>query len=174
MTPVAHTSLAILGFELIDEKKNYLSFLYLVLLSNFPDIDLLINLLLPRGVNFQHQLYTHNIFFVLFTIFLLFPLFKTKRDRLILFFLGFSHLIIDLIVIDLKEPIGFRLFYPLYNKYFNFGFFPTFYKANLSYIFSLHNLFVVLLEALIFFFPVVYYFRREIKRDIFTKNFLKR
>jgi len=173
MTPVGHSSLALLGFELIESKKNYLRLFFIVLLANFPDIDLVINFFLPDSLKIQHQLYTHNVFFVLFSVILLFPLFKSKRDRIVIFFIGYSHLILDLIVVDYKQPIGIKLFYPISDKFFNYGFFPTFYKANINDIFSIHNLLVLLLETLIFFIPVVFYFGKQLKTDIFNKEFFR-
>ncbi len=173
MTPVGHSSLALLGFELIESKKNYLRLFFLVLLANFPDIDLIINFFLPYNLKIQHQLYTHNVFFVLLSVIILFPFFKSKRDRIVLFFIGYSHLILDLIVVDYKQPIGFKLFYPISDKFFNYGFFPTFYKANINEILSIHNLLVLLLEAMIFFVPVAYYFGKQLKNDIFNKRFFK-
>lgn len=103
-----------------------------------------------------HQSYTHNIFFVGLVILILFTIFKTGKARLSLFLVAVSHLVLDLIIIDPVAPVGFRVFFPLWDKLFNFGFFPNFLRGDLGTVFSWHNLWTVVSEVSFFAFPILY------------------
>jgi len=153
MTPIAHTSLALLGWQVCAAKKTVKTLLFFVLLSGLPDIDFLFG---------RHQVFTHNIFFALLAPLPFFYWFRQKRERIGLYLVSFSHLILDLLVIDRFQPIGIPLFYPLVNRYFNLGIFPSMERGPIPGIFSTHNLVVLLLENLIFLLPVLLYFRRSL------------
>jgi len=155
MTPVAHTAMALLGLNKVDRKKNAVTFFSLLLLANLPDIDFL---LFSR-----HQYYTHNIFFALIGALLFFPIFKTSKERIILLGISFSHLFLDLLVIDRVSPIGIPLFYPLSQNFFNIGIFPNFQRGSMVEMLSLHNVFTLALENLVFLIPILIIYRKDFR-----------
>ncbi len=152
MTPVAHTGIALLGWQLSAQEKNIKTLSFFVVLASLPDIDFLF---------FPHQSYTHNIFFVTLTALVLFPLFKRKRTRIGLLLVSLSHLVLDLLVIDRVAPIGIPLLFPLSGKFFNLGFFPNLQRGAMADLFSIHNAWTLVLENLVFLMPVLILCRKE-------------
>ena len=171
MSPVVHSSVALLGWQKSAENKNIKTLFLFLLISNFPDIDFLFSLIFGKKTFGLHQYYTHNVFFVCFTAFLFFPILKQKKERNCFFLVAFSHLLLDLVGIDMVPPVGFRMFYPLSNRLFNFGVFPSMERDNLVSLFALHNLWVLALEAAIFLLPVLIYYRKEFGSCIKRKAF---
>ena len=154
MGPIAHTGIGFLGFKLSDSKENKRILLYLFLMANLPDIDFLFSLIFTKAKSI-HQLYTHNIFFVGITTGLLLLIVKSLRSRWKIFLLvAYSHLLLDLFVVDPIPPLGIKLFFPIIDKPLNFGFFPNLWRNGFKEIFSLHNFFVFFLEYVIFILPV--------------------
>jgi membrane-bound metal-dependent hydrolase YbcI (DUF457 family) len=154
MTPIAHTSVALLGWQVCADKKTIKTLALFVLLSSLSDFDFLFG---------RHQFFTHNIFFALLAPLPFFSWFKHKRERLGLYLVSFSHLVLDLLVIDRVKPIGIPLFYPLVSRYFNLGIFPNMERGPMPGIFSSQNLVALLLENLLFLLPVLLYFRRRFR-----------
>lgn len=173
MSPIVHSGVALLGWQKCADNKNFKTLLIFLLISNLPDIDFLFILLIGKKAITTHQYYTHNVFFVCIAVMFFFPLLKSKLERIGFLLVAFSHLLLDLITIDGVTPFGFRLFYPLSNQLFHFGFFPNLHKKNLADIFTLHNLWVLVIEALIFFVPVMVYYRKEFASHIKEKEFRK-
>jgi membrane-bound metal-dependent hydrolase YbcI (DUF457 family) len=171
MSPVGHSSIALLGWQKSVKNKRIKTLLLFLLISNFPDIDFLFSLFIGKKTAAIHQYYTHNIFFVCVTALLFFPIIKPKRERIGFFLVAFSHLLLDLWVIDTVPPIGFRLFYPLSNQVFNFGIFPNMERGNLADVFTLYNFWVLALEAAVFLVPVVIYYRKSFGSYIKQKEF---
>jgi membrane-bound metal-dependent hydrolase YbcI (DUF457 family) len=171
MSPVVHSSVALLGWQKTAKNKNLITLFFFLLISNLPDIDFILFLIFGEKTFGLHQYYTHNVFFVCFTVFLFFPILKQKKERIGFSLVAFSHLMLDLLVIDMVPPVGFRLFYPLSNRLFNFGIFPHMERDNLADIFSFHNLWVLALEIAIFLVPVLFYYRKEFGSYIKQKEF---
>ena len=171
MSPIVHSSVALLGWQKTAENKNLKTLFLFLLISNLPDIDFLFSLIIGKKSLAVHQLYTHNVFFVCFTAFLFFPILKQKKERIGFFLVAFSHLLLDLLCIDMVPPVGFRMFYPLSNQLFNFGIFPSLERDNLASLFALHNLWVLTLEAAIFLVPVLIHYRKEFGSYIKQKEF---
>lgn len=155
MTPVVHSAVGLLGWQLSDSEKNIKTLFLFVLVSNLPDIDFLLFVFFKSGDVQIHQWLTHNIFFITFFTLPLFFFFKARRERIALLLVAFSHLLLDLVIIDPVPPIGIRIFYPAWNRLFNFGFFPNFLRGGVSDIFSWHNLMTVSLEVLCFVLPIL-------------------
>ncbi len=170
MTPVGHTALGIFGWQRFSETKNKKTLLLFVLFASLPDIDFSLFFFLGKEGLSYHQLYTHNIFFVLLTSLLFWPLLNTKRERLGFMLVGFSHLALDFLTIDGAAPIGFRLFYPVWDQLFNFGILPNVWKANLKEVFSIHNLLVGAFEVAVLWVPLLLVYRKtwhaQLKRGI--------
>jgi len=173
VTPIVHSAIGLLGWQKSGVKMNLKTLICFILVSNLPDVDFLIIPLLG-SVDMQfHQSYTHNIFFIGLVTLILFSVFKTGRARLSLFLVAVSHLVLDLIIIDPVAPVGFRVFFPLWNRLFNFGFFPNFLRGDLIRIFSWHNLRTVVLEVFFFALPVLYLYGTKTMSLVRKKEFWK-
>jgi hypothetical protein len=169
MSPVFHCGLALIGWQASAQKKNYITLMAYVLLSNLPDFDFLIYALNSKIL---HQYYTHNIFFALISALLFFPFFKTIKERVVLIFLAISHLIADLFLIDTFPPIGLQLFFPFSNKLFNIGFFPTLNRSNIySLLFDPVNYRIYLLELAILLPLALWVFHKNNYPNFIHKRF---
>jgi membrane-bound metal-dependent hydrolase YbcI (DUF457 family) len=171
MSPVAHTGLGLLGWELVPTPKNWRTAALFILVSNLADVDFLFSLAFGRRPLFIHQYYTHNLFFVLATSWLLAFALPKGRGRAGLVLVGLSHLAADIIVIDSVRPVGIRLFYPLSDKLFNLGLFPYLQRWPFGAVFSAKNMAVLALEAAVFVVPVLFIFRRRFRRYVRAKKF---
>ncbi len=159
MTPIAHTAVGLLGWQLGRNRKILRTLVPFVLVSSLPDIDLALSAVLGQHPLFTHQAYTHNLLFVLITALGL-SIFLDGRGagRPAFFLTALSHLPLDLIVLDTVPPIGFRLLYPFSGRVFYLGFFPY---AEKSRVFSAGNLLTFALEMLFFLLPVVLLFAKS-------------
>jgi membrane-bound metal-dependent hydrolase YbcI (DUF457 family) len=164
MTPISHSAIGMLNWQWFSEKKNLKTLAVFVLLANLPDIDFALFLLLGKKGLEMHQYYTHNVFFIGLTALLLWPWFKEKKERIGLLLTAYSHLLLDFLTIDARFPLGFKMFYPLSHQFFNFGIFPNLQKDNLVDLFSLHNLWTVCFETLVFLLPVLWVCRKTLSR----------
>lgn len=160
MTPIAHSAVGLLGWRFSDGEKSLRTLFLFILVSNIPDIDFLFYLFDREGSRI-HQLHTHNVFFIGFFTLLMFLFLKTRESRIALTLVAFSHLILDVIIIDPVPPIGFRIFYPVWDRLFNLGFFPNFLRGGIGDIFSGHNLLTVSLEILVVVAPVLFLCRKH-------------
>ncbi len=154
MTPIAHTIVGVWLGDVITDKLTLKDIFVFALISSLPDIDMIFQIMLPQKT--IHQIYTHNIFFVALTTFMVYLIYKNKKMAKFAIFALFSHLILDIFVEDFKAPYGVPLFFPLTDFTFTFPIFPTFYKASLKDVFSLKNLKPIIVELLIFS-PFLYF-----------------
>ena len=161
MSPVAHSAVALLGWQRFSEKKNLKTLLIFILIANLPDIDFAFYLFLGEIALNLHQYFTHNVFFAAITAIACWRLFKSKIERFGILLVAFSHLLLDYFTIDLVDPKGFRLFYPFSPQLFNFGIFPNLLKDNWAGVFSFYNLLVISLETALFAVPVFLVYRKE-------------
>ena len=161
MSPVAHSAFGLLGWQTLSGKKNLKTLLLFILIANLPDIDFALYLFLGEKALSLHQYFTHNIFFVAITAAACWPLFKSQKERVGIFLVAFSHLLLDFLTIDIAHPKGFRLFYPFSSQLFNWGVFPNLLKDNWAEVFSFYNLLVISLETALFMMPVFLVYRKE-------------
>ena len=173
MSPIVHTGIALLSWQKSteEERKNLITLLLFIFISNLPDIDFMFFFIIGEKAFSIHQYYTHNIFFVGIIPLLFFPILKQKKERIGLYLAAYSHLLLDLFTIDGAAPFGFRLFYPISDRLFHFGFFPNLHKKTLEEVFSLHNLWVLLLETAVCLLPVIFYYRKEFRSYLKQKKF---
>jgi len=164
MTPLAHSAIGFLGWKrAAPDGKPALAFLF-VALANLHDLDFLVLAALGAGGRNLHQQFTHNLLFSLLAPLVLFPLIKPARIRWGLVLVSLSHLPLDLIIRDPVAPVGFPLFYPLWKKNFNLGFFPNIWRGGWGEVVSFHNLCTVLLEVVVVVLPVIWLCRRDTLR----------
>jgi hypothetical protein len=173
VSPVAHAGLGLLGWQLFDRKKTAGTLGLFVLVANWPDVDFLLHLLFRRQTLFLHQYFTHNLLFVLVSSLLFSFCLKDGRARTGVYLTGISHLLSDLIVIDTLPPIGIRLLYPFSSICFNLPWFPYLRRWPQKALFSAANGAVLLLEFVVFVLPVLYFFRKPLRRRWTSSAFWK-
>jgi len=171
MTPIAHSGVALLGWELASSRKNYRTLVLFILVGNFPDVDFLLYLFFGRNRFGVHQYFTHNLFFVLVGAALFSLLIPAGRDRAGLILVGLSHLALDIVVIDPIHPIGIRLLYPFSGQVYNFGVFPYLSRGSLTRMLTLRNGLVMILEALIFLVPVLIIWGKKFSGYLARRSF---
>ncbi len=155
VSPIAHSGLGLLGWQIFDRKKTAGTMALFVAAANLADIDFLFALLFGPRPLFIHQSYTHNLIFILAGSVLLALLLGDGRSRLGLVLTGLSHLAVDIFVVDTVNPIGFRLFYPFSDRLFNVGLFPFLERGPWNVLISARNLGVLALEFGLFVLPVL-------------------
>lgn len=171
MTPIAHSAIGLLGWQKAATRKNIFGVFLFLLIANLPDIDFVLSGFSGQPELQIHQSYTHNIFFIgIFTL-PFFMIFKTRKERVALFLVSYSHLLLDVIIVDRVAPVGIRLFFPVSEKLFNLGFFPNFMRGKINEVFSWHNLVTIFLEIVFFVFPVLLISGKLVKRSFFNKKF---
>jgi membrane-bound metal-dependent hydrolase YbcI (DUF457 family) len=173
MTPIAHSGIGLLGWQITASRKNIKTLLLFLFVANMPDVDFLLHLIFGRGRLSLHQYVTHNLFFVLAASGLLSLLLPAGRDRWGLIVVALSHLVLDLVVIDRQRPVGIRLFYPFSKRVFNFGFFPFFQRGSLRRMLSIRNAGVLALEAALFVLPVFVIWRKKFAEEFKKRSFWK-
>ena len=172
MSPIAHSGVALLGWQLGATRKNAKTLSLFLLVGNLPDIDFLFHLVLGRERTLAlHQVYTHNLFFVILASGLLSLLLPAGKDRWSLMCVGLAHIFLDIIVIDPVRPIGIKPFFPVSKALYNFGFFPNLQRGSLKVMLSMRNARILLLEAVLFVFPVFILFGKKIVRTIKSRSF---
>lgn len=172
MSPVAHTGLAVLGWQAGSAPRTWKALALFVLVSNLADVDFLLSFLLGPRPLFVHQAYTHNLAVVLAASALLALALPRGKGRLALVLTGLSHLAADAIVIDTLPPVGFRLLFPFSDALLNVGLFPYLVRPPYGAVLSARNAAALALEAAVFVLPVVVVFSRGLKRDLRAKTFL--
>jgi len=128
---------------------------FLFLAGLFPDVDILLGRFpVLRKLGFYHQGITHTFLAaVVFSVAVL----AISGDRklaglsLLLYFL---HILLDLFMVDHNPPIGFRPFYPFWDKLLNFPFIPPTDKSSLGGMVSRGSLRALLWETS--FFTYIY------------------
>ena len=171
MSPIAHSGMALLGWQLAARRKNVLTLGIFLAAANLPDVDFLLGLVFGRTRIPIHQYYTHNLAFVVLTVGLMSLLLPAGRDRWGLLLVGLSHLALDVIVIDLVRPVGIRALYPFSDALFNFGFFPYLKRGSLKAMATVRNVKVLALETAVFVLPVVLAFPRRLAREFGSRGF---
>jgi len=171
MSPVAHSGVALFTWQVAATRKNWKTLLLFLFAANLPDIDFILNLILGRNRLILHQYFTHNFLFILVTVSLLSLALPSGRDRWGLILLGLSHLLLDIIVVDLSRPIGIRPFYPFSKALYDFGFFPYLDRWKLRTMISWRNGGVLLLEAVIFLVPVLVIYGKRILKTVRGRTF---
>jgi len=152
-------------------------FIY-IFLANALDLDFIPGVL-ARKPNLYHHGISHSLGAVILIAALgallirLMRRGQLKRDFSYLMAICGSHLMIDLITIDGRPPLGIPLFWPLSKAYLMFPLLPPVIHSDLDLatfgqffhdVFSLHNLYVIFLEiALMIPFAVMLRFM-HIKR----------
>ena len=113
MSPIVHSSVALLGWQKTAENKNLKTLFLFLLISNLPDLDFLFSLIFGKKTFGLHQLYTHNVFFVCFAVLLFFPILKQKigiRDITATFICYLGVVIIathgDILGLRFSSPLG--------------------------------------------------------------------
>ncbi len=162
MTPIAHAAVGLVGWKYFSRRENRRALVIFVFVACAVDLDFLLYYLLGKPEVFVHQLYSHTIFVSLAVALVFFPFLRSAKERRGLVLVSLSHLFMDLFVIDTVAPIGFRPFYPVFNKFFSYGFFPYVVRDSWAEIFSLRNVFAVGLEVAVFVIPAVLLCRKEL------------
>jgi inner membrane protein len=175
-TPVGHFLLgSTLGYGPIKRvsPNSWVTLGLLLVLSNLSDIDYLFGL--PTGnPSRYHHFWTHSLIFTgLFGILsgILFWIITNKSGwklGFIVFLIMASHLILDFFTKDTSEPIGLQLFWPFSTQFYisPVTIFRDVAKSAQSQhffasLFCLHNLWTVLLEAVILGPPFVWVIYRQ-------------
>jgi len=162
MTPIVHATVGLVGWKYFSRREDLRALVFFVVTACAVDADFLFYYLFGRPQVFIHQLYSHNVFVSLAVALVFFPFLKTAGERGGLVLISLSHLFLDLFVIDNVPPIGFRPFFPVYNKFYNYGFFPFVQRGNARALFSVHNLVAVACEVAVFVIPAVLICRKEL------------
>jgi len=162
-TPIGHSIFALSVYQGITGrpvgKNDIPGILVFVSLANLPDIDFAPILTMGfKAVGMYHQAYTHNFGFCLGSslfVSLLYYLYRRKqfwRNFLLFFLLVFSHIVLDSMGNDTRYPFGVQLFWPIIDTHFMFpvSIFLGAAKSSVSEMFSLWNLFAVVMELVIF------------------------
>ena len=160
-TPVAHTlagaCVAALASRRLPAARALPVTAALLVAANLPDLDYLALVGGREAMERFHQGVFHSLGFVatatLPLAFLLCRRLGISRAWLLLAAAGLTHLLLDLVVVDSKPPIGFPFFWPLSVERFHASItlFPGIDRASL---FSARNLRELLAE-LAWFFPTL-------------------
>lgn len=130
--------------------------LFCLVLANAPDVDYFFGI--PLGnLNFFHQTITHTLGWIaLVAVSVWIFLWRARRGHsgwVLLFILALlgSHLIADFFTADTSPPCGIMLAWPFSERYFHspFSIFMSAAKRSYGDLFTLRNLQVVAVEALV-------------------------
>lgn len=127
----------------------------LCLAANLPDLDYLALVHGREAMERFHQSVFHSIGFVATATLPLALLLRRRlgisRAWLLLAAAGLTHLLLDLMVVDRKPPVGFPFFWPLSAERFHgrITLFPGIDRVNVLSLRNLHEL----LAELAWFFP---------------------
>lgn len=133
-----------------------------LILANLPDMDYVFGFLIGRP-NAFHRGWTHSLVFAL-GVAVLFGAFRYVmsgkveiRSPLIVFGLISSHLVVDLLTLDVSDPVGIPVFWPFSSDHFASPvvLFRDVHKGVtnrmfFSVLFTTHNLITIGSEFLIF------------------------
>ena len=137
-------------------KENLLLLLLFVFACNAPDLDYLVGI--GGNMNHTHHWYTHTIGWVTLLAIALVMIWR-MRDRsqglrfaFLLFLMGVTHLITDLLGKDYSAPHGIMALWPFSDEFLydhSLTIFLNLEKNTASELISMHNLTALALEALI-------------------------
>jgi inner membrane protein len=170
-TPIGHSLTGYLIYRATGEEQGHRrwSMLALYLLgANSPDLDFIPGMLVGESGRYHHGP-SHSLgFAILFGLvvslaILFLRLGDVIRKSIIFFSLYFSHVILDYFSTDTSLPYGVPLLWPLSAEYYiaPFAFLPDIQRAPLlgmqfiASFFSLHNLWAVTVESLMFI-PLIF------------------
>lgn len=156
-TPIGHALAGTILFSI--QKRRGVLFLFIVtFFALLPDIDFLFGFVVGDP-NRYHHLFTHSFFFVVLAGFAGGFLYATwKKESLmkssaIFIAAGTSHVILDILALDKREPLGCPLWWPFSNE---FVISPVLVFSDVSRVsnstqffqslFNTHNLNTVLIE----------------------------
>jgi len=162
MTPLPHAAVGLVAWKYFSRREDLKALAAFLLVSCLPDLDFVLYNLFGRPRIFSHQLYSHNILFVVITALAFFPLLKSAKERRGLVLIALSHLVMDVFVVDDVPPIGFRPFWPVSRLLVSFGFFPYVRRGTLEQVLGRENFVAFGLELAIFVLPAFLLCRREL------------
>ena len=161
-TPAGHTLMGLVVQNPIQSGSAgevWKSILWVILLSNSPDIDFLFGFFAGNPNQYRHG-WTHSLGFVVLVMCLiwLFGIIRRKpANWRVSGALVISHLLIDLFTLDGAAPYGMTLFWPVSEMYViaPVALFRDVHKSSLNAtflpsLFSVHNMWTILSEILIF------------------------
>lgn len=164
-SPLGHTLLGLGIYVLFCRNihqwlKEWKIVLWIVFCANLPDIDFIPGLI-EGNLGLYHQTYTHTLGFVLLITLITFTILKLKKNKetyyitLLTFITLIAHLILDMLTLDTKMPIGVQFLWPFSKQYFNI--YPVFSPvphSNLSDISSPLFIKAIIYEAVLLFIPI--------------------
>lgn len=161
-----------------------LTLLYL-LLANAPDLDFIPGMLVGQPNRFHHGI-SHSIGAGIMAALVVTLLIRAKtkrsfkREFAFTFLIYLSHLLLDIICVDGRPPLGIPLLWPLSETYFMFPLLPPVTHSVLDHAtigqffrdaFSLHNLYVIGLEIMVTIpFMVFLYLKRPNRQNRKAEN----
>lgn len=154
MTPIAHSMVGLGGWLAGSRQACAGEMAAFVLAANLPDADFLLRLIPAVHRAMPHQYATHNLLFALLSSLVFFKLVRGIRARSALVAVALSHPVLDLLVSDRVQPIGFPILWPFSRLLFHVGGFPSLQRGDWAALVSWENLGVVLLEVLVFALPL--------------------
>lgn len=139
--------------------------MFYLFVANAPDLDFVPGIIMGKPNLFHHGI-SHSLGAAVLSSCLLAAILNykgiknLKKGFLLCFGLYCSHLFLDYISVDARPPVGIPLFWPLNQEYFIFPhpILPPITHSELDHatigqflegVFSIHNLYVVLLEMAI-------------------------
>src|SRR5919108_865930 len=170
-SPVGHSLLGYLiyrGTGAAPAERTWLTLALYLLGANAPDLDFIPGLLLGVPARYHHGP-SHSLgCAVLFAlavsgVILFLKLGDFVRKSITFFLLFFSHVMLDYFSTDTSLPYGVPLLWPLSSEYYiaPFAFLPDVHRSvatsTIKFIasfFSLHNLWAVTVEAIMFIPPI--------------------
>ncbi len=147
-SPIGHSLLGLIyyyifnkGYNLFRHWKEVLIYLFF---ANLPDIDFIPLLWGDIDLaNNWHHTYTHTLGFAIICSCLAYLFRKKERLKfsLIVFLLVYTHIIVDCLTYDTRDPYGVRIFWPFSDFYFYSGcpIFAPLKKLTMASLFSWFN-----------------------------------
>lgn len=131
------------------------------LLACLPDIDFLLGW--PFGnINRFHQGYTHSLGWIAMIVVGIWIIWQRQNRGnglarfVFLFTVGYSHLLLDIMTVDMGPPYGVYLFWPLYDQRIHTPLLYLFKNLDRIQVFSWHNFKSLIWEiAITLPFPVL-------------------
>jgi membrane-bound metal-dependent hydrolase YbcI (DUF457 family) len=157
-TPVGHLLAGAIVHKSQKTQKGMLFFLLVLLFAFLPDFDFVFGLA-AGDANRYHHLFTHSFFFVIAAGVLGGALYAKwarssfVKSSAIFASAGISHVILDILALDQREPLGCPIWWPFSNEFVISPVlvFSDVSRASDSHVFfqslfNLHNLKTVLIE----------------------------
>jgi len=153
-TPIGH-SLTSLGIIQAAEEYSAGRMVFFLTVGLLPDVDLLLDKFpVLKKAGFYHQGLTHTFLAALVFSALVYIFTQNIRLAALSLLIYSIHIFLDLFMVDHNPPIGFRPFYPFWNKLLNFPFIPPTDKSSIEGILSGQSFRAILWETS--FFTYIY------------------